>query len=146
MDKETTATFIGHKECYGLDEGKLLSAIVGLIDDGYKEFLCGGMGNFDMMCARIVKGLKKAYPHIRCYLVIPYLTFKTSREDYFDEIIYPDGFEKYHFKAAIPKRNKYLIDNSSAAVCYVTHDWGGAAKTVDFARRKNKTIINLGTL
>ena len=143
MDKETTATFIGHKECYGLDEGKLLSAIVGLIDEGYMEFLCGGMGNFDMKCARLVKGLKKAYPHIRCYLVIPYLTFNVSGEDCFDEIIYPEGFEKYHFKAAIPKRNKYMVDNSSAAVCYVTHDWGGAAKTYSFAEKTGCKIINV---
>ena len=142
MDKETTAMFIGHKECYGLDEGKLLSAIVGLIDEGYMEFLCGGMGNFDMTCARRVKGLEKAYPHIRCYLVIPHLTFNISGKDYFDEIIYPEGFEKYHFKAAIPKRNKYMVDNSSAAVCYVTHDWGGAAKTYSLAVKAEHKIIN----
>ena len=142
MEKETTAMFIGHKECYGLDEGKLLSAIVGLIDEGYTEFLCGGMGNFDMTCARLVKGLKKAYPNIRCYLVIPYLTFNITREDYFDEIIYPEGFEKYHFKAAIPKRNKYMVDNSSAAVCYVLHDWGGAAKTYSLAVKAGHNIMN----
>lgn len=58
--------------------------------------------------------------------------------------IYPEGFEKYHFKAAIPARNRYLVDNSAYAICYVTHDWGGAAKTYQRAVKKGLTIIKLG--
>ncbi len=144
MDREITATFIGHKDCFGLDEERVKAEIIGLIDRGIVQFLNGYMGGFDKMCARLVHGLQKDYPHIKNFAVIPYLTHKIDREDYFDEIIYPDGFEKYHFKAAIPKRNKYLVENSSAAVCYVTHDWGGAAKTLEMAYKKGLRVINLG--
>ena len=96
------------------------------------------------MCARIVFELKKTYPHIHNYLVIPYLTFTILDEKYFDSIIYPEGFEKYHFKSAIPARNKYLVDNSAYAICYVTHGWGGAAQTFEKAVKKGLTVINLG--
>ena len=58
--------------------------------------------------------------------------------------IYPEGFEKYHFKAAIPARNRYLVDNAAYALCYVTHGWGGAAQTLERAQKKGLTIINLG--
>ena len=144
MAKEQTATFIGHKECYGVSSEKVREEIIKLIENGVTDFLSGGMGSFDWMCARIIFELKKAYPHIHNYLVIPYLTFNILEEKYFDSIIYPEGFEKYHFKSAIPARNKYLVDNSAYAICYVTHGWGGAAQTFEKAVKKGLTIINLG--
>ncbi len=139
-----SAIFIGHKECYGFDNKQIRSEILKLIDADVTEFYNGGMGNFDWMCARIVYDLKKEYPHIHNYLVIPYLTFTILEKKYFDSIIYPDGFEKYHFKAAIPARNRYLVDNAEYALCYVTHGWGGAAKTLERAKKKGLTIINIG--
>lgn len=142
--KERTATFIGHRECYGITSEKIYTEIEKLITSGVTEFLNGGMGSFDWMCAHQVYELKKRYPEIRNYLIIPYLTFSIREQKYFDEIIYPDGFEKYHFKAAIPARNKYLIDNASYAICYVTHSWGGAAQTYQKALKKGLTVINLG--
>ena len=144
MAKEQTATFIGHKECYGVSSEKVREEIIKLIENGVTDFLSGGMGSFDWMCARIIFELKKAYPHIHNYLVIPYLTFTILEDKYFDSIIYPEGFEKYHFKSAIPARNKYLVDNSAYAICYVTHGWGGAAQTFEKAVKKGLTIINLG--
>ena len=144
MAKEQTATFIGHKECYGVSSEQVREEIIKLIENGVTDFLSGGMGSFDWMCARIVFELKKTSPQIHNYLVIPYLTFTILEEKYFDSIIYPEGFEKYHFKSAIPARNKYLVDNSAYAICYVTHGWGGAAQTFEKAVKKGLTIINLG--
>ena len=142
--KERTATFIGHRECYGITSERIYLEIEKLILSGVTDFLNGGMGTFDWMCAHQVYEIKKLYPEIRNYLIIPYLTFSIREKKFFDEIIYPDGFEKYHFKAAIPARNKYLIDNASYALCYVTHGWGGAAQTFQKAIKKGLTVINLG--
>ena len=144
MANENAATFIGHSECYGVDKSDVKAAIIKLIESGVTEFYSGGMGSFDWMCAHIVYDLKKEYPHIHNYLVIPYLTFTILEKEYFDSIIYPEGFEKYHFKAAIPARNRYLVDNSGYALCYVKHSWGGAAKTLERAKKKGLTVINLG--
>lgn len=66
--------------------------------------MSGGQGGFDRLCGRCVYELKKEYPHISNYLVIPYLSFNVYNSELFDSIIYPDDFEKYHFKAAIPAR------------------------------------------
>ena len=144
MSRETTATFIGHKECYGVNSEDVRAEIIKLIEGGVTDFMSGGMGSFDWVCARIVYDLKKTYPQINNYLVIPYLTFTILEEKYFDSIVYPEGFEKYHFKSAIPARNKYLVDNSAYAICYVTHGWGGAAQTYERAAKNGLTIINLG--
>lgn len=140
-----TVTFIGHSDCYGVQYERLENVIRGLVENGATEFLSGGMGSFDWMAARAVFNLKKEYPHIQNHLVIPYLSFHIREPKYFDAIVYPEGFEKYHFKAAIPARNRYMVDHSQIAVCYVTHDWGGAAKTFARATKKGLKIINLGT-
>ena len=141
--RDKTATFIGHSECYGVDNAAVRFAIIALIEKGVSEFISGGMGGFDWICARAVYELKKEYPHIRNSLVIPYLTFTIRNRELFDDVIYPDGFEKYHFKAAIPKRNRYLIDNSAYAICYVKHGWGGAAKTYEMAKKQKLEIIDV---
>ena len=78
MGKEATATFIGHKECYGVQAEDVRREVEKLIASGVTDFLNGGMGGFDWMCARVVFDLKKSYPQIRNYLVIPYLTFNIA--------------------------------------------------------------------
>lgn len=146
MALETTATFIGHNECFGLSSEKLKNAIRELIEKGVTDFLSGGQGGFDRLCGRCVYELKKEYPHINNYLVIPYLSFNVYDKELFDSIIYPDGFEKYNFKSAIPARNRYMVDNSGYAICFVTHSWGGAAKTYERAKKKKLRIINLSCI
>ena len=65
MGKEATATFIGHKECYGVQAEDVRREVKKLIASGVTDFLNGGMGGFDWMCARVVFDLKKSYPQIR---------------------------------------------------------------------------------
>ena len=143
--KETALTFIGHGTCYGIDKEMIKTVLRPLIaDKGIDTFYSGGMGDFDWVCARAVYELKAEFPHIRNYLVIPYLSFTIRNKDIFDEIIYPEGFEKYYFKAAITKRYHFLVDNVAYALCYVKHDWGGAAQTFKYAQKKKIKIINVG--
>lgn len=144
MNNSNTALFIGHDDCYGVSRSEVEKAIISLIQKDVTDFLSGGQGGFDRLCAGCVFRLKKDYPQIRNLLVIPYLTFNVFDKEIFDEIIYPEGFEKYHFKSAIPARNKYMVDNSAYAICYVTHDWGGAAQTYKRALKKKLSITNLG--
>lgn len=140
MSKENTAVFIGHNECYGVTSEQIKEAIVSLIDKGVTDFLSGGQGGFDRLCGRCVYEVKKQYPNINNYLVIPYLSFNVYNSELFDSIIYPDDFETYHFKAAIPARNKFMVDNANYAICYVNHGWGGAAKTYERAKKKGLNI------
>ena len=143
--RDKTALFIGHSDCYGISAEEIEKAIIKLIQLGVTDFLSGGQGGFDRLCARCVYNLKSQYPEIKNYLVIPYLSFSVFNKDIFDEILYPDGFEKYHFKAAIPARNKFMVDNSTYAICYISHGWGGAAATYQRAVKHNLKIINFGT-
>ena len=72
MERETTATFIGHRECIALERFRIESGIQQMISGGVTDFLCGGMGDFDRICAGIVYHLKPTYQQIQCHLVIGY--------------------------------------------------------------------------
>lgn len=141
-----SAVFIGHNECYDISAKQLERTIIECIDKGVTVFLNGGQGGFDRMSAVTVHKLKKIYPNIKNVLVIPYLNFKIFNDKIFDEIIYPDGFEKYYFKAAIIEKNKYMVDKSQFAICYINHSWGGAYKTYEYALKKQLIICNLSVL
>ena len=141
--KEKTCVFIGHNECSGIDTEALTTEIIKLINFGITDFLCGGMGSFDFLCAGIIKKLKENYSQIKCILVIPYITNKIQYDkQFFDEVIYPE-YKNRHFKARIIKRNRYMVDISSYAICYIVYLWGGAAKTFQYAEKQNLKIINI---
>ncbi len=140
-----TVTFIGHSDCYGLSYEHLYLSIQNLIQDGAVCFLSGGLGTFDHMAARAVYHLKSIYPQIQNQLIIPYPSFRIHERKYFDEIIWPDSLEMCPYKAAIPKRNRYMVDHSNYAICYITHNWGGAAKTYHYAVSKGLHMINLSS-
>ena len=59
----------------------------------------------------------------------------------FDEIIIPQI--NCPPKYAIIKRNKYLIDVADIVIAFVKYPWGGSYNTLEYAKKKNKKIINL---
>ena len=145
MDKNKTAVFIGHGDCPLLVED-IIPYIEESIKNGVDTFLNGGQGSFDRTCAQAVYFVKQKHPEIKSILVIPYHSFRIFDESLFDEIITPDTSNSVSYtgyKTAIPKRNKYMVDNASTAICYVTHISGGAYKTYQLAEKKNLSIINI---
>lgn len=144
-DIKKTALFIGNRDCYQVKEADIEQAIITAIKNGIEVFLNGGQGYFDQTCAVIVHRLKKCYPHIKNILIIPYRDFKVFNDSLFDEIIYPfeaHTFSYYTYKSGSPKRNRWAVDHSSVAICYVYRS-GGAEKTLKYAKKQNLKIIDL---
>lgn len=144
-DKKKTALFIGNRDCYQVKEADIEQAIITAIENGIKIFLNGGQGYFDKTCAVIVHRLKKRFPHIKNILVIPYRDFKVFNDSLFDEIVYPfevHTFSYYTYKSGSPKRNRWAVDHSSVAICFVYRS-GGAEKTLEYAKKQNLKIIDL---
>lgn len=145
-------TFIGHSKILSSVECKdfLLNAIVSNISyDTATFFYCGGYGDFDILCANTVKELKKIYNNIKSFFVSPYMggTYQKHLKEIidsglYDEILYPE-LENVPYKFAIIKRNHYMIDKSDLVIAYVRYNWGGAYKALNYAKSKNKRIINL---
>lgn len=137
-------TFCGHKDVVDREavERWLCSVCSELIAQGADEFYLGGYGGFDHMCAAVLRKMKDANPHIRLVLVLPYLN-RSILTDGYDETVYPP-LESVPRRFAISRRNEWMVVESDAVVAYVTHGWGGAAKTLEYARRKKKRILLYG--
>lgn len=139
-------TFCGHGNIPSADKEKIKSVLRNTIENliasqGTTEFLLGGYGDFDGMSARTVRELKDKYPHITSTLVIPYIDRDYNTELY-DGSVFPP-IESVPKRFAISKRNEWMVQSSDIVIAYVKYSWGGASKTLDFARRKKKVIFNI---
>ena len=72
-------------------------------------------------------------------LVTAYLGRQADGESY-DYMIYPT-LRDVTQRSAIPQRNEWMVDSADVVVAYVTHEWGGAAKTLEYARRCGKRVM-----
>ena len=145
-NREITALFIGNSKCFSLRETDIEQAIIKAIESDIRVFLNGGQGQFDLMSAGVVHRLKVHYPHVKSYLILPYLTFNNYDSTLYDEIIYPfeEHIESYcTYMGNIGKRNRWMVNKASVAICYVRTTTGGAGKTLEYAKRKGLTIIDL---
>ena len=139
---EKACTFFGHRECYSLDEQVLMSTIEDLIRNGVDTFYVGNQGQFDSAVYACLKQLRNKHPHIRVCVVLAYLPTKKNEYDDLADTMYPEI--EGHPKFAIERRNRWMLDHSDYCICYINHSWGGAYKFARLAKRRGKTVINLG--
>ncbi len=151
----TVCTFAGHRDVFQskiaekLDDA--ISKVVESGDDCFR-FLVGGMGDFDGMCASAVRRAKKKYPEkqISLELVLPYMKQELNEskeyyEQFFDDVVIPIELAGVHYKSAITKRNRWMVEQSSCIIAYVYRDFGGAFTTLQYAKKKGLQIINIAS-
>ena len=149
-----TVTFCGHSTIS--DDGVRVALIKALMDivlplssSDKVTFLCGGYGEFDVLCSKIIDKirLQEEGPKIEKVFVTPYITesYKDRIEilrPYYDDVVFPP-IEDVPIKFAIPRRNEWMVEQADIVIAYVTHGFGGAVTTLRKAYRKKKKIIRL---
>ena len=144
-------TFCGHSNCLFSDEEKekLKQLLIKEIRKNPTcKFYLGGYGDFDSLCLRTLRELKKEFQDIELIFITPYLDKNYSKLEFakyhYDDVIFPP-LESVPRKFAILKRNEWMVEEADLVIAYVMYSWGGAAKTLEHAKRKKKTIINLAS-
>jgi len=139
-------TFCGHSQITDKDtvRKRLTDEIHELLRAGYRTFYLGGYGDFDNLAAAVLCEFKEVYPDLERLLIIPYIDREYNTAQY-DGTLYPP-LENVPKRFAISRRNKWTIEQASVLIAYVDHNWGGAAKTLEYAVKKKLQIINLGGL
>ena len=112
-------------------------------------FYLGGYGDFDEVCAYACRELKQEFDFIERIYVTPYISLieqgkikEMQNQGLCDMSIYPP-IEKVPPRFAISKRNEWMMEKADLVIAYVKRDYGGAYKSLEFAKRKKKKIINL---
>lgn len=134
-----------------------------------RVFYTGGMGEFDELFARTVRGMKRDCPALRLVLVLPYLTQKIAigkkrdgtvyggqiaratyagpghwrYESRYDEILIPAELDGVHPKAAIGLRNRWMVGRSDVVIAALHRDFGGAVEAVRYAEKRGKEVVRI---
>ena len=143
-------SLFGHRdfEYHNTFEPTLIKLLGDMLEENENlEIYIGRNGEFDVFAASVLRRVKrKSGDRVFINLVIPY-TVKDLEyfETYYDDVILPYGAESVYPKAAIAKRNLWMVDKSDLVICYVKRHSGGAYKAVKYALRKNKRVLNLAT-
>ncbi len=153
--KEISACFTGHRlipsKEIAIITQNLKNVLIKCIKNGYRCFYTGGALGFDTVAAKTVLELKTEYPHIELILVLPchnqprkWKEADIAEYDKIrcraDKIIYTS---EHYYTGCMHKRNRYLVDHSSFCICYLNHNKGGTAYTVDYAKRHSLNIVNI---
>lgn len=144
-----TCCVFGHRKLYLEIESELYTIIKRLINGyGVEIFLTGGMGETDERFSSVVRSLKRIYPNIKLILVIPYFSnvLNSNKEYYdimYDDILLPDELIGSYYKAAITKRNKWMIENSDYIIDCTYRNFGGAYDAVAYRKSLGEIIVKV---
>ena len=149
-----TLSFVGHALVPNFEKVKDIvkeQIKIALRSSGKLSCFLGGYGDFDELCARACRELRQEYAEIELIYVTPYfdMTGQAKIEEMlknglYDTSIYPP-LESVPPRYAILKRNYWMMENSDLIIAYVHRGFGGAFKTLEFAKRRNKKVINIAT-
>ena len=140
----------GHRTLFTNIELELYQVIEKLItENGVDIFYTGGMGQFDEQFTNAVRKAKLKYNHIFIVLIKPYFSneLNTNKEYYnyrYDDVMICEESELVHPKAAIKKRNRWMVDECDFVIGYIQRDYGGAYDAIQYARRMKKQVIMVG--
>ncbi len=140
----------GHRDLFCDIRAELNDVIEYLVTKkGVDAFYTGGMGNFDAEFTNAVRAAKTKYNNISIILVKPYFSneLNTNKEYYeylYDEVLICEESSVLHPKAAIGKRNRWMIDKSTYVVGCTRRDYGGTYTALKYAEKQGKQIIKIG--
>ncbi len=150
-----TVSFFGHRRIDNMSaiEEKLDEILCDIIENNnFVEFLVGREGDFDIIVASAIRRVTKRLDRKNSVmiLVLPYMKsdYQKNSEyylNYYNEVEICSESANVHYKAAIQRRNKSMIDRSNLAVFYVEHN-GGAYKTMQYAEKSNCKILRLNEI
>ncbi|MBR0414326.1 MAG: DUF1273 family protein [Clostridia bacterium] len=117
------------------------------VKEGCRVFYTGAQGDFDTCFTEAVRAViaeNKQLP-LRLICVKPYYTqsLQENREYYetkFAEVLIPSVLDDVHYKAAISKRNQWMIEKSDIVITYTIREYGGAYQALCYAQKQGKDI------
>ena len=103
-----------------------------------------------MLASAAIKRAVRSYSYGNTHftLVLPYMKaeYRNNEKEYlvyYDEVEVCAEPSEAHPKSAIRVRNRSMIDRSDLVVCCIQHKSGGAYRTIQYAEKQGKKIVNL---
>ena len=149
INPNKTASLTGHRIlAKDFDKNRLISRLKELILDGYDTFLVGMAIGFDTEAFKCILELKKEYS-IKIIACIPCLNqserFNLKQKKEYDQLInLADDklvISKEYNSTCMQKRNRFMVEYSTATIAYLRRENGGTANTVAYAIKRGNKVI-----
>lgn len=152
-----TICFFGHRRIIKTDElaDKLVDLLKNAAFDGKFNFLIGRHGEFDNIALNKCLEFRNNFNKDICItIVLTNLSILNKDKNGYNTISFFEKIdcetliyeiEEVHFKNRITFSNRKMVDNSDLVVCCVDFNKqnSGAKNAVEYAKKSNKSIINL---
>ena len=153
--KEQSCCFTGHRvispEHLTAVKARLNRQIFRLTDKGIYRFFTGGARGFDTLAAETVLALRKTIPQIQLILALPCKNqskgWNSADKARYEQILHQA--DEVHYLAesydngCMMRRNRFMVDNSSCCIFYLTHMRSGTYKTVEYAMEQGHDLYNI---
>ena len=139
-------SFFGHRELFSKTDDiaqQLKTIITDLVEKGVDTFYVGNHGDFDRISSRVACDLKTLYPQIKVVLILSYANELQHIKNPSDDFYLPPEIESAPKRACIVRKNQWVVEHSDFIVAYVKYPFGGTAKAIEYARKKNKKVIEV---
>ncbi len=155
MPYKDTCFFTGHRiirsDHKSIITENLKSTIKDLVQKGITHYIAGGALGFDTLAANAVLNERSSNPDIKLTLALPCKNQtkgwkQKDIEEYerllslADNVIYVSG---EYYDGCMQKRNRYMADNSSHCIFYMTAPRGGTAYTIKYAVDNDLELHNI---
>ena len=152
-----TCCFTGHRSFPWKDDTEhpqhkaLLAKLERSIDlalaKGATHFICGNAIGVDTWAAELVLKKKRTHPQIFLEIALPFAGHNANepacqRVQQKADLVHVVGRAKNR-RSAFFERNRYMVDHSEYVITYFDGAVGGTRNTLDYAKRKNRVIVNL---
>lgn len=163
-DPAISAAFSGHRLHKIIKSAQTPKLIVGIRNEiyvtvdklyqaGYRNFITGMALGFDLWAGSAVMEMKNSpdFPGMTLTCAIPFPD-QHGRYDIDSTKLYYDILDAADFHTILSPnyhpmcfhiRNDWMLNHSTALICYYNGIKGGTAYTVDNARKSGHTVINL---
>ncbi len=146
----SSCAFTGHRVLKDLDYALLDRVIVNLIKNGCTRFYCGMARGFDLAAAESLLMLKREY-NAELVACIPCERqsdgYSRADKARYDRIIENCSevicLSEDYYVGCMHVRDRFMVDNSDAVICYLRKKSGGTYYTVRYAEKAGKKIIGL---
>ncbi len=157
-EQELRIGFFGHSKIWK-DESSIMNKIIieteKFIQNGAKCCLVGVHGDFDKLVLRACLELKSRYNELKVVAVMTSFSYLDRKDesmslgDFYksqgiETMIF--DIENVFYKQRITYTNRKIVDMCDIIVCYIEENRigvSGAKKAVNYAKRKNKVVVNL---
>lgn len=156
--KNFTCCFTGHRQLAQRHIERLPAALEAGIRDliarGYFVFAAGGAVGFDTLAAETVLSLKAEFSQLRLIIVAPCATqadgWGAADKRRYERLLQAaDDYiclEAAYTPGCMQKRNRRLVEMSSACLSYCTRTHTGSSQTVSYAKAQGLEIIDAVSL